>query len=107
MQYLIDAAMHTLPQLRPLGFYELTCLNAADDQVEYQGTAPQPGFEFYVSRLVYQAMYDLTVWQDVDQIKSIFNWENTYPRQSNYTGGAGEISDTQTLRPPDNLFQPE
>jgi hypothetical protein len=88
-QYVLDASLWALPQLRNLGFYELTCTNAADDQVEYQGGAAQPGFEFYVSRLNFKATYDFTVLQDVDAIKNIFNWESLMPGGM-FTGAAGD-----------------
>jgi hypothetical protein len=103
-QYIIDAALWAIPQLRNVGFYELTCTNAADDQVEYQGGAAQPGFEFYVSRLTFSATYDLVVFQDVDAIKNIFNWELLQPGGM-YTGAAGDgLEQVQTLTPPDGVF---
>lgn len=96
-QYILDAALWALPQLRNLGFYELTCTNAVDDQVEYQGAAPQPGFEFYVSRLTFSATYDFTVLHDVDALRTIFNWELLRPGGT-FTGAAGiELNDVVPL----------
>lgn len=103
-QYVLDAALWAMPQLRGVGFYELTCTNAADDQVEYQGTAAQPGFEFYVSRLTFSATYDQVVLHDVDQLKNIFNWELLAPGGM-FTGAAGiELENITTIRPPDSTF---
>jgi hypothetical protein len=103
-QYVLDASIWALPQLRNLGFYDLSCTNAADDQVEYQGGQAQPGFEFYVSRLTFTATYDFTVLHDVDQIKNIFNWELLTPGGT-YTGAAGDgLEQLETITPPDRIF---
>lgn len=105
-QYCLDAMVWALPQLRPLGFYELTCTNAADDQVEYQGGASQPGFEFYVSRLTFQSTYDLTVVSDIDQLRNIFNWEEFSPGGI-YSGAAGSgLTQDSVVTPPDRVYQP-
>lgn len=104
-QYILDAALWAIPQLQNLGFYTLTCTNAVDDQVEYQGAATQPGFEFYVSRLTFSATYDFTVLHDVDAIKNIFNWDLLIPGGT-YTGAAGDgLEQVDTLTPPDRVFQ--
>lgn len=78
-QYFLDAILHFLPELAHGGaFYDLRVVNAADDQVEFQGAAGQPGFQFYIGRLELTCTYDLLVLKDVDQIKQIFNdqWIN-------------------------------
>jgi hypothetical protein len=104
-QYLIDATMTLLPALRDYGFYELSCTNAVDDQVEYQGAQGQPGFEFYVARLTCQSTYDFTVLRDVDQIRTIFNWETLIPGGM-FTGAAGIALEFPAPDPPDRNFQP-
>lgn len=103
-QYMIDAIANTLTTLNYLGVYDLRCVNAADDQVEYQGGAGQPGFQFYVARCEYEMRYDLGVVQDVDAIASIINWQNLYPELPGYAGTAGAIPDAPV--PPDPLFTP-
>jgi hypothetical protein len=75
-QYVIDAIGWMLPSLTSLGTYEITCTNASDDQVEYQGTQAQPGFEFYVGRLEFRVTYDLVVVRDVDRLREVVNWQN-------------------------------
>jgi hypothetical protein len=103
-QYCLDATLWALPQLRTLGFYQLSCTNAADDQVEYQGTQSQPGFEFYVSRLTFAATYDLSVVTDVDQLQHIFSWEN-FTAGGQWAGAAGEGLDLlNDITPPDRLY---
>jgi hypothetical protein len=74
-QYLIDAIAWLLPQLASMGgVTDLRCTNAVDDQVEYQGSAAQPGFQFYIARLDCIVQYDLMVINDVDTLKQVFNW---------------------------------
>jgi hypothetical protein len=103
-QYLVDATLWMLPQLRNLGFYELACTNAVDDQVEYQGAQGQPGFEFYVARITCQATYDFSVLSDVDMIRTIFNWESLIPGGM-FTGAAGiELEQATAPDPPDRNF---
>lgn len=107
-QYVIDASLWMIPQLKAVGFYELRCTNAADDRVEYQGTQGQPGFEFHVAQFSYQATYDLTVLTDVDRIKTIFNWEKFAQASGLYAGAAGDVdgyTDSQQLNPPDAFYQ--
>lgn len=72
-QYLLDAIVWTLPQLSNV--HSVSCTNAVDDQVEYEGSAAQPGFQFYVGRMTYQVMYDLMVIEGVDQLRAIVNWQ--------------------------------
>lgn len=76
-QYLLDAIAWALPQLGTVS--EINCVGGSDDQVEYQGTQGQPGFEFYVASLQYRVTYDLLVMRDVDRIASIFNWQYLDP----------------------------
>jgi hypothetical protein len=103
-QYLIDATLWMLPQLRDVGFYDLSCTNAVDDQVEYQGTQAQPGFEFYVARITCQATYDFSVLYDVDVIKNIFNWESLTPGGW-FAGVAGpDLGQSAIPDPPDRNF---
>ena len=102
-QYVLDAAIYTLPQLRAVGFYDLACSNAVDDQVEYQGAQSQPGFEFYVSRLTFTATYDLVILKDIDAIKGIFNWESLRTAEAVFTGAVGEPGNDSAI-PPDSLF---
>lgn len=103
-QYILDATLWAGPQLRPVGFYELRCTNAVDDQVEYQGSASQPGFEFYVARLNFQATYDLSIFSDIDQLKTAFNWESIEPGNYVAGGAVGDIPE-QNPNPPDSVFQ--
>lgn len=102
-QYVLDAAIYALPQLRKVGFYDLACTNAVDDQVEYQGNQSQPGFEFYVSRLTYTAQYDLTILRDIDTITNLFNWELLDPG-AGWRGVAGEYEASEVPDPPDSAF---
>lgn len=72
-QYMTDAIEWSLPQLKTVN--NLMCVNAVDDQVEYQGGADQPGFQFYVARLNFVVSYEQIVLKHVDTIGSIFNWQ--------------------------------
>lgn len=106
-QYVLDAATWLVPQLKDVGFYELQCTNAVDDQVEYQGTQGQPGFEFYIAKIDFRATYDLTVFSDVDQLKSVVNWEKVTNAPGLYAGIAGDVDgyeSAETLSPPDEVF---
>ena len=106
-QYVIDASLWLTPQLSAVGFYGLQCTNAVDDQVEYQGTQGQPGFEFYVAQLNYQATYDLTIWTDVDELKTIINWEKIANTPGYYAGIQGDTEgydNAESLNPPKAVF---
>lgn len=108
-QYVLDASLWMIPQLKDFGFYALQCTNAVDDTVEYQGGQGQPGFQFYTAQIEYVATYDLTVFTDVDQLKSIVNWEKVTNAGGLFAGVAGEVEpyeSTQTLAP-DPVYQNE
>lgn len=84
-QYLFDALYWLLPQLNHVT--DARCINAVDDIVEYEGTRSQPGFQFYVAQLTYQVLYQMLVLENVDIIKSIFNWQNVaYANQPSIVG---------------------
>ncbi|NER79512.1 MAG: hypothetical protein F6K42_07995 [Leptolyngbya sp. SIO1D8] len=103
----MDASTWLVPQLKAAGFYELQCINAIDDQVEYQGTQGHPGFEFYTARIDFRATYDLTVFVDVDQLKTVINWEKVTNAPGLYAGMQGEVDgygNSETLNPPDATF---
>lgn len=75
-QYFLDAIIHFLPELsQGGGVYDLRINNAQDDQVEFQGGAAQPGFQFFIGRLEVSCTYDLLILQDVDQIAEFFNFQ--------------------------------
>jgi hypothetical protein len=75
-QWLLDAIAWALPQLRDGGgVYDIRRVNAADDVIEYAGSAAQPGFQFYAARMMYTVTYDLIVLKNVDQVLSTFNWD--------------------------------
>lgn len=106
-QYVLDASFWMVPQLKAVGFYELQCTGAVDDQVEYQGTQSQPGFEFYIARINYRATFDMSVFVDVDQLKTVINWEKISNAPGLYQGIAGDVDayqNTETLSPPDETF---
>lgn len=76
-QYCLDAIGWLLPDLSSkFGTYSILCTNAVDDQVEYQGSRDQPGFEFYVGRLSFTVEYDLVVVRNVDILREAVNWQN-------------------------------
>jgi len=76
-QYCIDAIGWLLPQLSYSGgVYDISCVNAIDDQVEYQGNTNNPGFEFYVAKMDFRVQYDLVVVRDVDTLREIVNWQS-------------------------------
>jgi hypothetical protein len=76
-QYFLDAIGWLLPQLSSqFGTYNIACSGGVDSQVEYPGTAAQPGFEFYVGKLDFTVEYDLVVVRDVDILREIVNWQN-------------------------------
>ena len=76
-QYFLDAIIHFLPELNQGGgVYDIRVTNAQDDQVEFQGGANQPGFQFYIGRLELSVIYDLLLLQDVDQISEFFNYQD-------------------------------
>lgn len=106
-QYVIDASLWMIPQLKAVGFYSLQCTNAADDRVEYQGTQGQPGFEFHVAQFNYAATFDLTVLTDVDQLRTVFNWEKFTNAGGLYAGAAGDVDgyeSSQQLTAPDSFY---
>lgn len=72
-QYALDATTWLLPRM--VGVFNIACTNASDDQVAYEGTNGQPGFEFYVARLTYQVGYELLVMENVDTLKELINWQ--------------------------------
>lgn len=106
-QYVLDASLWMVPQLKTVGFYAIQCTNAMDDTVEYQGAQGHPGFQFFTANLDYSATYDLTVATDVDQLKTIVNWENVTNAGGLFAGIAGDVEGFeagQTLFPPDDVF---
>ena len=72
-QYMIDAMEWALPQLGNV--FDCQCENIQDDAAEYQGTQGQPGFQFYVSRMSFRIGYDLLVVRNVDELRSLINWQ--------------------------------
>jgi hypothetical protein len=108
-QYVIDAANWMVPQLKAVGFYSLQCTNSTDDTVEYQGGQGQPGFQFYTAQMEFAATYDLTVITDVDQLKTIFNWEKVTNAGGLSAGAAGDVEPYESTQPlaPDAVYQNE
>jgi len=108
-QYALDASLWMIPQLKAVGFYALQCTNAVDDTVEYQGGAGQPGFQFYTAQIDYTATYDLTVLTDVDQLKTIVNWEKVTNAGGLFAGTAGDVEPYESTQPlaPTPVYQNE
>ena len=102
--YLLDAVRFALPQLRDYGFHDLRTVDAADGQVEYQGTQSQPGFQFYTAQIVVKVVYELTIFRDVDVLKTFFNWQNAWPAEPISTGSVGDVGTPGS--PPDSVYQP-
>lgn len=72
-QYVFDATAWLLTQMNNV--YGLQCTTAVDDQGEYEGTAAQPGFQFYVARFTFKVTYDMLVLENVDTLKEMVNWQ--------------------------------
>lgn len=98
-QYVLDASLWMIPQLKPAGFYSLQCVNAVDDTVEYNGGQGQPGFQFYSAQIEYVATYDLTVFSDVDQLKTIVNWEKVTNAGGLFAGVSGDVEAYESTQP--------
>jgi hypothetical protein len=75
-QYLLDALYHSLRSLQAVsGLIGFQVQRGSDDQVVYQGSQGQPGFEFYTATSLVTVTYDQIVARKIDAIKEIIDWQ--------------------------------
>lgn len=105
-QWMLDAILHLLPQVTPLGIQSIRNLGGTDDTVVYEGLASQPGFEFYVGRLLYAVQYDQMILENLDAVATIFNWQSLLPTGEWLYRGTAGIPQPEPLRPTQTFQAP-